>query len=275
LWKATATYTVNGFNREMTELKKLSSAAYDYVEKIDPHIWARAFFDIAPKCDLIMNNLCECFNSYIIKVRDKPIITILELIRKKLMRRYQNKRQGIREYIGEWCPKILAKLEECGKDVGECTVQYAGEGLFEVECSKGTFVVDLMHRSCGCRQWDMIGIPCPHAISAILYHFAKPEQYLHRYYSVESYKKAYDPMIYLVPSEDQWVRTGQDELDPPTVRPTPGKPKKVRRRGSDEPRNPHCMRKGGVIMRCSKCRAASHNARTCPKRKRVSTRSSS
>jgi hypothetical protein len=82
-------------------------------------------------------------------------------------------------------------------------------------------------------------------------------------------------MIYLVPSEDQWLRTGQDEVDPPTVRATPGRPKKVRRRGSDEPRNPHCMRKGGVTMRCSKCRAAGHNARTCPRRQRVSTQSSS
>jgi len=275
LWKAVAAYTVNGFNREMEELKKLSPAAHDYVEKIDSHIWTRAFFDTTPECDLIMNNLCECFNSYIIKAWDKPIITMLEIIRKKLMRRYQKKRQGIREYIGEWCLKILAKLEEYGKDAGECTAQYAGEGLFEVECSKGAFVVDLMHRTCGCRQWDITGIPCPHAISAILYHSAKPEQYLYRYYSVKSYKKAYDPMIYPVPSEDKWVRTGKDEVDPPTVRATPGRSTKVRRRGPDEPRNPHCMRKGGVTMRCSKCKAVGHNARTCPRRKRVSTRSRS
>jgi hypothetical protein len=62
----------------------------------------------------------------------------------------------------------------------------------------------------------MAGISCPHAISAILYHSFKPEQYLHRYYSVESYKKAYDPMIYPVPSDDQWVRTSQNEVDPPS-----------------------------------------------------------
>jgi hypothetical protein len=71
------------------------------VEKINPHIWAKAFFDTAPKCYLIMNNLCECFNSYIIKALDKPIITMLEMIRKKLMRRCQKKRLGIKEYIGE------------------------------------------------------------------------------------------------------------------------------------------------------------------------------
>jgi hypothetical protein len=42
---------------------------------------------------------------------------------------------------------------------------------------------------------------------------------------------AYDPMIYTVPIEDQWVRTGQDEMDPPVVRVAPGRLKKVRRKG--------------------------------------------
>jgi hypothetical protein len=138
-------------------------------------------------------------------------------------------------------------------------------------CQYGTFVVSLMDRVCGSRQWDMTGIPCPHAISTILYHSAKPEQYLHPYYSVENYKMAYDPMIYPVPSEDQWVRTRQDEVDPLVVRAALGRPKKLRRRGPDELRNPHCMRKGGVRMRCSKCRAVGHNAKTCPRRKTKST----
>jgi hypothetical protein len=271
LWKAAAAYSFYGYQREMEALKKLSPAAHAYLEKIDPCTWARAFFNTTPKCDLIMNNLCECFNSYIIHARDKPIITMLEMIRKKLMRRYQKKRQGIREYVREWCLKILAKLDQCGKDAAECTSTYAGDGIYEVLCSYGTFVVSLTDRVCGCRQWDMTGIPCPHAISAILYHSAKPEQYLHPYYSVENYKMAYDPMIYPVPSEDQWVRTGQDEVHPPVIRATPGRPKKLRRRGPDEPRNPHCMRKGGVSMRCSKCRTVGHNARTCPRRKRKST----
>jgi hypothetical protein len=93
--------------------------------------------------------------------------------------------------------------------------------------------------------------------------------------SVENLKKAYNPMKYPVPSEDQWVRIGQDKMDPPVVKAVPGRPKKVRRRGLDEPRNPYFIRKGGVIMRCSKCKSVGHNTRTCPKRKTVSTPSSS
>jgi hypothetical protein len=137
----------------MEELRKMSQPAHDYLEKVDSRGWARAFFDTTPKCDLCMINLCECFNSYIIKARDKPIIIMLEMIRKKLMKRYQMKRQGIRSYVENWCLKILEKLEVFGKEVGECISTYAGWGLYEVECRNKQFVVNWTHRTCGCRQW--------------------------------------------------------------------------------------------------------------------------
>jgi hypothetical protein len=91
--------------------------------------------------------------------------------------------------------------------VVDCISTYAGEGLFEVVNRNQQFVVDLTHRSCRCRQWDMTGIPCPHVISAILFNGSKPEDYLHEYFSVEMYKRAYDPMIFPMTSQDQWVRT--------------------------------------------------------------------
>ena len=130
----------------------MSELAYDYLVKANPNGWARAFFDTTPKCNLLMNNICECFNSYIIKARDKTIITVLEMIRKKLMRRYQMKRDEIRTYVKNWCPKILEKLDECGKAAVDCISTDAGDGLFEVVCRNQQFVVNSTHRSCGCRQ---------------------------------------------------------------------------------------------------------------------------
>jgi hypothetical protein len=82
-------------------------------------------------------------------------------------------------------------------------------------------------------------------------------------------------MIYPVPSKDQWVRTEQDEVDLRIIRAAPGRSKKLRRRGPNEPRNSYCIRKSGVIMRSSKCKGVGHNNRTCPRRKRVFTPSSS
>jgi hypothetical protein len=40
-------YTVHGFQKEMEALKKLSPTTHAYLEKIEPHGWARA----------LMNNL--------------------------------------------------------------------------------------------------------------------------------------------------------------------------------------------------------------------------
>jgi hypothetical protein len=118
------------------------------------------------------------------------------------MRRYQRKREGIRGYVEKWCPKILEKLEGCRQRAGDCVATYAEDGLFEVVCKNKQFVVDLTHKTCGCREWDMIGIPCPHAISAILFNSTNPADYLHDYFSVEMYKRAYAPMIFPILSEE-------------------------------------------------------------------------
>jgi hypothetical protein len=77
---------------------------------------------------------------------------MLEMIMKKLMRWYQMKRDGIRTYVKNWCPKILEKLDEYGKGAADCISTYDRDGLFEVVCRNQQFVVDLMHRSYGCRQ---------------------------------------------------------------------------------------------------------------------------
>ncbi|GLT55231.1 hypothetical protein SLA2020_283720 [Shorea laevis] len=144
------------------------------------------------------------------------------MIRKKLMRRYQVKREGIEKLTGKLCPKIAAKLEAVGVEAMECITTYAGDSMFEVSCPNSKqFVVDLARRRCGCRQWEIPRIPCPHAFSAILYDCGNPEDYVYQFYSLEMYKKAYAPMIYLMPSEEQWIHTDREKLDPPRARVPP------------------------------------------------------
>jgi hypothetical protein len=150
-----------------------------------------------------MNNICECWNSYILKARDKPNLTMLEMIRKKLMRKYQAKREGIEKLTRKLCPRITAKLEEIGLVAVDCIAAYVGESMFEVTCPDNRqFVVDLHRRRCGCRQWEITGIPCPHAVVAILYDCRDPEDYVDKYFTIKVYNKAYAPIIYPMPSEE-------------------------------------------------------------------------
>jgi hypothetical protein len=140
--------------------------------------------------------------------------------------------------------------------------------MFEVTSPKNRqFVVDLRRRRCGCRKWEITGIPCPHAVVAILYDCGDPEDYVDECFTMEVYKKAYALVIYPMPSEEQWVKTSHDKLEPPRGRITSGRPKRQRRRAPDEsrdPKNPNQMRKFGARMQCGKCHGLGHNKRSYP-----------
>jgi len=133
LWAATSSYTDIEFRHHMEEIKKLNLAAFEYLDKIDPNGWSRSWFSDYPKCDLLVNNMSECFNSYILKTRDKLILTMLEMIRKQRQIRYQVKRDGIKTSKGKLCPRIVNKLEAIGEEATNCLSHYAGDDLFEVE----------------------------------------------------------------------------------------------------------------------------------------------
>jgi hypothetical protein len=120
----------------------------------------------------------------------------------------------------------------------------------------------------------MTGIPCAHAHSAITFHGHKPKDYVDHFYSIEMYNKAYAPMIYPVPSEEQWILTNHGVLEPLRSRVTPGRPRKARTRAPDESRdlkNPYKIRKFGLKGKCGFCKMFGHNSRTCPKKKQLAS----
>jgi hypothetical protein len=104
-------------------------------------------------------------------------------------------------------------------------------------------------------------------VAAILYDCGDPEDYVDEYSTIEVYKKTYAPVIYPMPSEEQWVKTSRDKLEPLRGRITPGRPKRQRKRAPDEsrdPKNPNRMRKFGARVQCRKCHGLGHNKRSCP-----------
>lgn len=100
----------------------------------------------------------------------------------------------------------------------------------------------------------MTGIPCAHAICAIWSDNADPLDYVDDWYIVDMLKKAYNEIVYPMLGEDHWTKTNGEHIDLPMAKIQPGRPRKVRTRGPDKPKNQYRMRKGRVTMRCSKCR---------------------
>ena len=72
---------------------------------------SRSHFNTHCKCDMLLNNICECFNSNILNARDKPIITMLEKVRVNLMERIHKKRDKMRKCERLLCHAIQAIVE--------------------------------------------------------------------------------------------------------------------------------------------------------------------
>ncbi|KAH7840068.1 hypothetical protein Vadar_012288 [Vaccinium darrowii] len=102
-----------------------------------------------------------------------------------------------------------------------------------------------------------------HAISAIHFNKQNAEDYTSEYYAVETYKRAYAPLIYPTNGSNLWEATGHPPLLPPALRRPTGRLKKLRRREPDEPKKGAKLRRSGTNVVCKRCERTGHNKRTC------------
>ena len=87
-------------------LKSLDEEVWKYLADIELAQWTKSHFSPKALTDCLVNNLSESFNSMIVKARDKPILSMLEWIRVRLMTRLYIKKIGIENYRGKLCPSI-------------------------------------------------------------------------------------------------------------------------------------------------------------------------
>ncbi|KAK8649246.1 hypothetical protein V6N13_129979 [Hibiscus sabdariffa] len=219
------------------------------------------------KCDTVDNNFFEAFNSAIIGARFKYIISMLEDIRHYVMNRIvENKKKKSLRWKGELCHRIEKKLEEHKKLSSSCHVIWNGAEGYEVVHGDDTFVVDVREWTCTCRVWDLIGIPCPHAVCVILYREEPLNQYVIGLYKKQKYQELYSVVLPTVASEQFWKDSGMGKIDPPLHRKMPGRPKHKRIREEGEVRGRTKLRKLGSKLSCRLCGGIGHDVITCPKK---------
>ncbi|KAK4842104.1 hypothetical protein QYF36_015773 [Acer negundo] len=75
----------------MDAIKATSEAAYLYLTRIPLESWTVHKFDNICKTDHITNNVVEAFNSWLNKFRTLPMLTLMERVRQKLMKRINDR----------------------------------------------------------------------------------------------------------------------------------------------------------------------------------------
>ncbi|XP_010534027.1 PREDICTED: uncharacterized protein LOC104809682 [Tarenaya hassleriana] len=135
--------------------------------RTEPTQRCRAFFKADSHCKDVHNNLSESFNRTIKEARMRPMIDMLEEIRRQTMLRIAKRSVQATKCVTEFTPKIMAELEEARGKSRHCMMIPSGRGKYEVMEFGVSFSVDLYAKSCACRRWDLTGVPCQHAITMI------------------------------------------------------------------------------------------------------------
>ena len=168
-WKAAKAYNMADYNEALDEMENLSHVATVGFRGANPKVFCRAFLKIDTKVDVIVNNLDETFNGYIINARIKHLIYMLEDIIIALIQRLVMKRQGMEKTTSMLCPRIQAKLEKEKEEAANCFSMPSSNLIFQVNHKMDCLIVDMGRRTFTCGKWDMSGIPCCHAVSYIFF----------------------------------------------------------------------------------------------------------
>lgn len=197
LWVCARATNFESFTTAMSLLKEENVGAFEWPSQVAVHHWTRSHFKTDTKCDMLLNNMCESFNRSILWPREQGVLVMLELIREHLMKRLQNKRDKMKAWEDKRFTPKTYKLLEKFKKWSTCYSAYAGYNQFEVTTANGSkFVVDLENKSCGCKRWDLSGIPCHHVISCLIRMGYNVDDYVDVCYSTTNYRKAYSGIIF-------------------------------------------------------------------------------
>ena len=151
----------------------------------------RSKFSEEIKCDHIANNAAEVWNIWVKDIKDLPVAELADTLRSKVMELYARRRKIGEKLQGHtMLPIVVRQLNVLSRQLGHSKVQEGGRDEAEVTEITTTHkvirqVVNLKNQTCSCREWQVSGKSCPHALALIITtRNPNMEDFLHPYFSV-------------------------------------------------------------------------------------------
>ncbi|PIA33769.1 hypothetical protein AQUCO_04000079v1 [Aquilegia coerulea] len=256
LKEAANTLNQNEFWGFMLQIWAISEKAYNSLMQIGPlNKWASAFQEKS-RFGIIYTNHVESWNRMIIPERQMPVTSLLEGIHANIIRHHRDYRvdgEKFKTPVTKWWHELILHNAWRGRTF---TREKFSPTLWTVYGENKTCMVDLNTRSCTCKWWEAMGIPCEHAMSVIRETKSDPYAFCVVYYKRETYAETYKEQWRPTRGKDEWPQDrASRRILPPLPFKQAGRPKKKRKKGKLE----------GVpvqLRRCSRCKAPGHNKET-------------
>ncbi|XP_059310813.1 uncharacterized protein LOC132062214 [Lycium ferocissimum] len=275
-YDAAKAYRRDEFNDHFQQIKDLDMSVAKYLEDVGFHRWSRAHFP-GNRYDVMTTNIAESINSMFLAEREFPITALFNSINRRFAQKFHERRMVLANTSTICVPSVERKIRENVTIGNTLLAHQISFHTFSIIGHGSVAMVDLNNRTCSCREFDLDKIPCPHAIAAIRTQFGddyglRVYDFVSPYYSVWSYKHAYEKSIHPVLSEEFWELPPElleSKIPCPYVVRKPGRKKRKRapsvlERGSKKKKN-----------KCSICKRVGHKRTTCSLRERQNEGTSS
>ncbi|CAD6266896.1 unnamed protein product [Miscanthus lutarioriparius] len=230
LWPACRAYQRHRFEEHYNLMYEACPEAMKWIHNTHKHLWTRHLFSEASKCDYVTNNIAETFNGWVTYEKSLHVVDLMDRIRQMEMDKMFLRRKIARKLEGKILPKVMKELNTRSR------------GLKYVW-----------------RRWQVTGLPCTHTLCIITsFRGYNIEDYVHEYYYVAKFKKAYEKSVKPMTDRKQWPKMDpRFKLWPPILKRAAGRPRERRYKSVAE---------GGTgkrSTRCKRCRQLGHMEKTC------------
>ncbi|CAN6439453.1 unnamed protein product [Victoria cruziana] len=265
LWEAAYALTVIEFEAKILEIEEMSQDAAYWIRRVPPRLWATAYFE-GTRFGHLTANIVESLNTWMLEASALPIVQMMESIRRQLMTWFNERRETSMQWNSILVPSAERRVADAIDQARNYQVLRANEAEFEVISHEGTNIVDIRNRCCLCRGWQLYGLPCSHAVAALISCRQNVNRFTESCFTVTNYRKTYSQTIHPVPDKTLWkelsenAQNGLDKVEivispPKSLRP-PGRPRKKRVRAEDRGRVKR-------VVHCSRCNQTGHFRTTC------------
>ncbi|KAI5661258.1 hypothetical protein M9H77_20581 [Catharanthus roseus] len=261
LWKSAYSTTILGFKEKLAEIQEVCPEAANWLQEHPPCHWALVYFE-GKRYGHLSSNIDE-FNQWIFEARELPIIQVIERIHSKLMSEFEERRAKSRTWFSILAPSAEKQIMEAMARASTYKVLRSDEVEFEVLSAERSDIVNIGTRSCSCRDWQLYGIPCSHAVAALISSRNDVYAFVEKYFTAESYRETYSRQMHPIPGKIEWKKEVDAQADedtrvvrPPKFRRPPGRPEKKRICIEELNREKH-------TVHCSRCNQTGHYKTTC------------
>ncbi|XP_019087299.1 PREDICTED: uncharacterized protein LOC109127224 [Camelina sativa] len=165
--EAARAYRVDEFHAAFDEIGRIEPECANYLEGIGFCHWTRSHC-MGNRFNIMTCDVAKSVNSVLKEAGELPIIPLLEFIQTTLLTWFAMRREAVIAETSSFPPKVHEWICQNLKISEGLTAPRvdAFEYYVKGDLRRHSFHVNLKRKTCTCREYNSLGIPCSHAICA-------------------------------------------------------------------------------------------------------------